>query len=205
MNLGKRNKEVARFEPKDITVIQEVELSAKEKWVSGGIAPTIILSFSPVISGISYLSGMPLDRILLAGGITFVFSAAFSAFGAKTMLWDDKRRLIAKNLQEDPTGQQIYDAGKAMDKAKKGRILVNSFAIKDPVEVNVETWRKAGGAVPESEATHTIKHYLVKEKGNYRLEQEVIVSTETVWDLSADALVEVYGVQESKNSRKALA
>lgn len=87
--------------------------------------------------------------------------------------------------------------------AQKGeRTLLNSFSVRESVNLDINDFKKPKYRVSEAEGTHIIKHYLIKEKGRYRIEQEVSPNHETIWDYSADALVEVYKVQEKTDSMK---
>lgn len=91
----------------------------------------------------------------------------------------------------------------AVKSAKKDRTLVSSFSIREAIEENVNSWREAPlNSLPVENATHTVNHYLIKDGNKFRLEQEVIANDESIWDLSANALVEVYGVQEKTKMKE---
>ena len=193
-----RNK-VALSEPAEGVISKQVGSTKKDKIHIGAVngatfigAPvlfTLILPehFLNANNIISYVTTMG----IASGGMGILLSN-FS-------LWDITRRKLADAIKKNATGPDIYQAGQAMSKVKKGRVLVNSFHIRESSDIEVNSWQDISTAVKPEEATHIVSQYMVKNKGKYLLEQEVVANDETIWDISADALVEVYEVQEKTN------
>lgn len=130
--------------------------------------------------------------------IPFVGSLLMGVALSQGYLQDAREDRIIAKLGD--VAMSKTEVRKAVKSSKKNRILVSSFNIREGVDEDINSWRKSPlSSIPEDKATHTVKHYLIKDKTGIRLEQEVIANNETVWDLSADALVEVYGVQEVKS------
>ena len=135
----------------------------------------------------------------------FTYAGAAVAFTSlmvfpitKMFYTDNRNEKIYKAIAENP--KSLRKANKALEQAKKERTLVSSFNIRDKVEIDINSLRKKPiESVADEEATHTVHHYAIREGNAYRIEQEVIPNEETLWDLSADALVEVYGVKETKS------
>lgn len=78
------------------------------------------------------------------------------------------------------------------------RLHLETFSIREAADIEIKELKANTEKVNESHATHTISHYMVKDQHGFRLEQESIPNPEAIWDASADALVEVHQVNESK-------
>lgn len=107
-------------------------------------------------------------------------------------------------VRQDKVKEALLAEGQALSAdeiahAWKEHLPVNTFYVKEKVDVEIDQWVEAKNAVDEKDATHIIHQYLRKTKKGYQLEQEVTPNEETIWDLSADALVEVYSVKEVKS------
>lgn len=199
MLFSRKYKQSLKSVVKADSVTSEVSLSKGDKIFSriilGAMSAAPFGAMTVHMDNLNHLVNSP------GGLIGFGAACATSSlvgFGiSRLYLYDSRRDHIAKKLAEAPSSMYVLEAGKGMKKAKTGKSLVNSFLIREKVEVEVDSWRQAPAVkVSETDATHTVNHYLIKDDGKYRLEQEVIANDETIWDLSANALVEVYGVQE---------
>lgn len=130
-------------------------------------------------------------------GIGTALSAVVGVGVSKLFLMDLKNERIWDNLSENPPHGFSGEVQKALKQSKKERVLISSFNIREKTDIDINSWRKKPAEpVADENATHTVQHYVFKEDSTYRMEQEIIPNEETIWDLSADALVEVYGVQE---------
>lgn len=199
MLFSRKSKQALKSVVKADSVTSEVSLSKGDKIFSR--ITLGVMSAAPL--GVMTAHMDDLSQLVNSPGGLIGFGAACAAsslvgFGiSRLYLYDTRRDHIAQKLAEAPSPKYVLGAGKGMKNAKKGKSLVNSFLISEKVEVEVDSWRQAPAVeVSEIDATHTVNHYLIKDDGKYRLEQEVIANEETVWDLSANALVEVYGVKE---------
>ena len=193
---------VALREPEEGVISKQVGATKKEKihvgMANGAPFIGIPVFFALILPEhfldanniISYVTTMG----IVSGGIGILLS--------KFSLWDTTRRNVADAIMKNATGPDIYQAGQSMSKAKKSRVLVNSFHIRESSDIEVNSWQDISTATKLEESTHTVSQYMVKTKGKYLLEQEVVANDETIWDISADALVEIYEVQEKTELQK---
>lgn len=119
---------------------------------------------------------------------------AIGASGSTIILYMEKLSVITKAFSIGGEDKAINL--KTRRKATKERVLINTFHIRDNSNVEIASWQDPENSIPEHDATHTIKQYLRKTRTGFQVEQEAVPNPETIWDLSADALVEVYAVQE---------
>jgi hypothetical protein len=181
-------------------VSTEAKLSTKDKIFSKALAGAMTLTPVGLATAINF-EGFHRLMTLNTGSSVIVFGTAFAV---TSLMGITLLKSFLKDVQEDAIIESLGDSAvskpqvrKAVKASKKDRTLVASFNILEAVEANIDSWRKAPEtAIPVEEATHTVKHFLIKEKKGYRLEQEVTPNDETIWDLSANALVEVYRVKE---------
>ena len=183
-------------------ISKDVVLDKKDKLTAAGVTGLLGLGvpgIATAIQGERILTALQTnpDFWFTSIGIMVAISTIAGATISKFFLLDTQQREISETINENPNFYHNGKAQLAMSESKKGRVLMNSFSIKDTVDPEANTWKQYPNmAVEETEATHTVKHYLVKANKGFRVEQEVIPNDETIWDISADALVEVYEVQE---------
>lgn len=94
------------------------------------------------------------------------------------------------------SSQDLRDA--IWDLKKNDRALLKTFHINEAVDIEIKSLKANQGILPE-QATHEVRQYLSLRDKEFVIEQEVIPNEETIWDLSANALVEVYKVKEPKS------
>lgn len=158
------------------------------------VGPLVAGSFFMVlISVVGLLANpenfLPIMPFFLPGvGLGSIVAAYLNSFEVRQEKVQKALLAEGKALSEDEIAQ-----------AWKEHLPVNTFYVKEKVDVEIDQWIEAKNSVEEKDATHTIRQYLRKTKQGYQLEQEVTPNEETIWDLSADALAEVYGVQEVKS------
>lgn len=204
-----KRKEVAI--PEENALSKTVSLSRGDKLLSRSLAAAMALAppgFGAIISYDSMMAQMltnPAGVIGVLGGITIISSVggfAVSKAGNSESLANG----IAQTLDPNRTFGTVSRAHKKLkelQKSKIDRILLQSFHVKVTDELDIGEWQDKGNSAKEH-STHTINHYLVKEKGKFRVEQESIANDEAIWDLSADALVEVYKVNEKTDSMRGI-
>lgn len=194
---------------------REIAVGRKDKVIAGLWGFGFVLG----VPGISFLATTervmaqfatdPGYTALIFGGLTALTSIGGAIFN-KVIKSDARENRLADTFfpREEgyvsritPVRQKIAE----LKKTKARRVLVNSFHIKHAAEIDISTWQSSEYKVVEVNSTHTINQYLVKEEGKFLVEQEVIANPETIWDLSADALAEVYKVNEKTESTKELA
>jgi hypothetical protein len=210
MMFSRKTKEVTLPAKETNLPTENILFSGKEKIQAGilmGMTSLGSLGLAAVVQGgvFTRLAEANLEGLLLGCGIGLGLTSLMGTWAANMFVQDKWEEKIIEQTKEHPKGASRLEAEKAIKASKKDRALVASFNIRDTVEPNVDSWRKAPyEAIPVEESTHTVNHYLTKEKRGYRLEQEVIPNEETIWDLSANALVEVYGVKENEQNKTAV-
>lgn len=163
-----------------------------------GVMASFPLVLSAIVDFDFFYAQMALYNSFLFVATPVVGSSVMGIFLSKSYLRDMQEQRILDQLGHGATSKAVVS--QAFKPAQRNRTLLSSFSIREAIDDTVDSWRKAPlDAVCEDDATHTVNHYLIKDRKGYRLEQEVIPNDETIWDLSADALVEVYGVQEVKS------
>lgn len=200
-----------KFRKENVPALQEgaiskdVVLDKKEKLTAVGVTGLLgigVPGIATAIQGEKLFTALQTnpDFWFTSIGIMVAISTLAGATISKFFLLDTQQREIAEAINENPNMSHHGKAYLAMRESKKGRVLMNSFSIKDTVDPEVNTWKQCPNVdIEKTEATHTVKHYLVKDGKGFRVEQEIIPNDETIWDISADALVEVYEVQEKTN------
>lgn len=153
------------------------------------IGPLIAGSFLAVLfPSIGWLSETPLMVLLTpAIGLGSIVAAAINSI-------DVRERKVKEALLAEGQSPEDY-----LGRSQAERKLTKTFHIKENTEFEITKWVDSTNSVEEKDASHTIHQYLRRTKKGYQLEQDVTPNEETIWDLSADALVEVYGVQEVKS------
>lgn len=146
-------------------------------------------TFILVVSGIFSLVNNDPTAFLTAAPVV----TGFMTIAGTGLFYFDKIAKIDRAFSPEDTTNIPF---KLRMKARKERVLINTIHIKEKVDVAIDSWQDPKNAVEEHEATHTIKQYLRKTKKGFQVEQEISPNNESIWDISADALVEVYGVQE---------
>lgn len=197
-------KEIATMTASEDTVVVDTEV--KTRWKLREILPTqgILNSFMPGIALISSLAhGAPENAfswIFVVGGSAIL---APMGYQLNRLISDGcQTKKLYKFLSENGLHFEGEEIMKAIDGTKKsGRVLLSSFHIRESSEV-VIGHLKSENPVPAEHSSHKVKQYLVRAGGKFFIEQEVTPNQETIWDISADALVEVYGVQEKTDSMK---
>lgn len=91
-----------------------------------------------------------------------------------------------------------------VNKSKKTQILLTKTQIHANADLAVEDLGGKNYTIVDKDATHTVESYLTKKKGGYLVSHKLIPNEATLWDLSADALVEVYGVIEDADIVKSV-
>jgi hypothetical protein len=192
--------------PREIerAIAKPLKLKKSDKKLSIGIPFSVVGAILPTFAGAVYVQGLTVSQILEFYTVFAPGLLSFAGLMSTGFLLSARRSRIAEEIFGTADQATVYAIGKNMRKAGKGKTFVNSFHVKTAGEVDISTWQDPKINVPQNESSHTINQYLVKEKGTYRVEQEVIPNEETIWDLSADALVEVYGIEEPL-SRKEIA
>jgi hypothetical protein len=199
-----RTKEVALVpKPVEGIVVKEAGTTAKERVFAAALMvgltifiPGLCLIIAPesLLNAESLIPQTTLLLSAISGGGGVILSRAF--------LWDVTRDNVTSGMIENSNSHVISNMGKFMEKSKKNRVLVHSFHIREEKDIDVDSWQDVSKATIVENATHSVNQYMVKVKGKYRLEQEVAPNAETIWDLSADALVEVYGIREKTDTQK---
>lgn len=190
-----KSKEVAVMVNADLesTVIKPIKLTIKDK--VGSVA------LPAVPAGLIMLGGTL--GTVTSGDPSFVLTAltasGFLGSLSGILMFFDKAAKIDRTFFGNESTELTI---KQRWKARKERLLINTIHIKEKVDVSIEDWQDPKNAVPEHEATHTVRQYLLKTRQGFRVEQEISPNNEAIWDMSADALVEVYGVQEKTESMR---
>lgn len=159
------------------------------------------------------LHGVTQGVVLTLGAIAAVTSPFIDIFQTSTIL--GSVGLFASTfamlmVRKEAQGEKVYqelglDKFSALQshvpvgKMKNGtRLHLETFSIREASDVEITELKKNTEKVDAAHATHTIKHYMVRDNNGFRLEQECIPNHEAIWDVSADALVEVHKVNETK-------
>lgn len=209
--MNNKGKDLA-LSPVQTASSQDIVIGKGDKWFSrmmtAGMAVTFpgLAYFSTAGNVNAFAVSDPVFAISVFGVIT-TLTTAVGAILSNVYKADVTRDLIAETIYAEKTRVKNFAINHKMAELKKSadnRLLVNSFAIRENEELDVTTWQLPKNQVTAKNATHIVKNYLIKEKGVFRVEQEVIANNETIWDMSADALVEVYEVQEKTRSLKEL-
>lgn len=134
-----------------------------------------------------------------------VYTAIFSGvafFAADFASKNNKYAHLTKTAlgSNDSKSDEYYTMFGKMITAKSGKTLINSFPIYRDHDININAWVNPKSTDDRSAPTHTVNQYIVKDGYTAKLEQEVIANAETMWDLSADTLMESYGIQENNLS-----
>lgn len=176
----------------EIIGIKNIVLSKADKAKAISM-PIALAAIFPAAGGILALSNLP----VYVWPLIAVFSGMFGLAGMAASLEnseDKKATMLTEALSLDP--KLVPHVHLAMQKARKERVMVNEFDILEKKDVVLEKWmEKTDGDFP-SDSSHTVKNYLVRGKSGFSVEQEIVPNQETIWDISADALVEVYKVSE---------
>lgn len=197
------------FKRKEVTVpvgselSREVSLSRSDKIIARVFSSA--MAFCPVGFGtlatydsmMALMATNPSYVIAVLGGMTVAGSVGGLAIN-NILNSESLSNQIAKVIDLDKkfiTTAHVNQKMKELQKTKGERILLKSFYVKETGQLDITDWKIEGDS-HEFHSTHKINQYLIKEKGKFRVEQEAIVNNEAIWDLSADALVEVYAVQE---------
>lgn len=195
------------FKSKEVAVPTDSELSSVVKPIAiskGNKTLSFAVPFG--ISGIGVAMGTALgfglgDFSPLPSILATMFT--IGAGGSTIILYMEKLSAITKAFSIG--GEDNAINLKTRQKARKERVLINTFNIRDNSNVEITSWQDSKNSIPYHDATHTIKQYLRKTRAGFQVEQEVVPNPETIWDLSAEALIEVYGVQEKTDSMKGIA
>lgn len=186
----------------DGAISKEITFTKKEKLKSVGVPVAISSGGVSVMALYGSLSHVPEADFISGTAAVAVILYTFSAFLGNSLLSITRKAKVAQALYNDFDGDEWNKTSTDLKAAKKGRTFINSFQVREPGEIDVHVWKLADQAVSADKGTHTVKQYLVKEGKALRVEQEIIPQAETIWDLSADALIEVYGVQEKTELQK---
>jgi hypothetical protein len=156
------------------------------------LAPGLFIMF------LNFSSSSWIGNLFFASTIAAVMG--FGTISLSQMIKKEQKvQGIDSLLKEHNLSFSSGSLNKAIEDLKNtDRVLMRSFHIKESAEIEISTLRDEEG-VSADEATHSIKQYLRWQDAGFIIEQEVIPNDETIWDLSANALVEVYGVKETKS------
>lgn len=180
-------------------VSSPIAIKKSDKKVALYLPPAMFGGITALVTGAGLLSGAPLEFAipaiqligsLMAGGSVLVTAMTFGVL---------KSQAVEEAFQNT---RQFHSFSSSLRKSPNKRILVNTFHIRKQDELEVNSYVDASEKVVKSRSTHTVHQYLAKTKKGYRVDQEIIPNAEMIWDVSADALVEVYGVQEKTGSFK---
>lgn len=173
-----------------------VSVSQKEK-KSAIVSPAVFSSFTTGAFAVgTALAGLPAFEalgVILTAGTTFLSMSALMSFSSLTNM----QEAMVQKVTATPSGG-TYLHSEVFKKSKKEKVFINSFHVRKADTDEITDWCDPEAAVPEHKATHTIKQYLKKTRGGYLVEQEAIPNNEVLWDMSANALVEVYSIQENE-------
>lgn len=167
--------------------------SSKKNKIASCVIPNAFAGFGVALGVIiSTATGTygPLVDVLAAMG-------ALGVGGSAILLYIDKLEAIADSFHTKNDNNKSLGF-KTRRAARKDRVHINSFSIRENVNTEIKVWQDPKNAVPSGEATHTVNQYLRKTKKGFMVEQEVVPNPEIIWGISADALVEVYNIQENK-------
>lgn len=182
-------------------VSSPIAIKKSDKKVALYLPPVMFGGITALIAGAGLLSGAPLEFTIPAMQVIGSAMGAGSVLVTAITLGILKSEAVEEAFQNT---QQFHSFSSSLRKSPNKRILVNTFHIRKQDELEVNTYVDFSENVPKSSATHTVHQYLAKTKKGYQVEQEIIPNAEKIWDVSADALVEFYGVQEKKNSMKGI-
>lgn len=170
------------------SVSKKIEVPANEKRYAIGF-PVVLSGLMASTIGIgSVMSSLPLTDVLIGLGAVGSVLTGATTLTSILNIKDARNEALQKAC-----GKEILSK---IPKNNNNKVLVNSFYIREAIEIEPAEWINPNSIVTKENATHMVNHHLIKDKKGYRLEQEVIANEETIWDLSANALVEVYGVKE---------
>ena len=188
-----KSKALASVNPQgEIIGIKNIVLSKVDK-AQIISAPIAMAALFPALGGLLAMSDHPVymwPLIVALSGMVGVAGVVASLENSE----DKKAAMLTKALSLDP--QSVRHVHMAMQKARKERVMVNEFDILEKKDVVLEKWMEKTDGDSPSDSSHTVKNYLVRSKSGLSVEQEIVPNQETIWDISADALVEVYKVSE---------
>lgn len=179
-----------------------IKITQKDQWQFAGMPLAVSGSVTVAAAVLGVISNVPMDSILHVMSIVAGVSLPLSGFMGMAMLASVRKEKAVTALYGEYNALNEYQAFQKMKGSKKGRTFINSFFVREANEVDVNSWRKYDKSIPVDQSTHIINQYITKDKSGYRIEQEIIPNDETIWDISADALVEVYEVAEKTNLNK---
>lgn len=188
--------EIEIFHPSENLVVTDtVDIRKKIKkdiLAFNGIVQVPMLTIGAIIAAIDPYIDL-LEGSLVCGGI----GLAASLFATLMTRSDAKGEKVYKELELSKFS--ILRKHLPVGKMKEGnRLLLETFSIREASDIEIRELKANTEKVDEAQATHTINHYIVKDKNGFRLEQEAIPNHEAIWDASANAMVEIHSVNEAK-------
>lgn len=188
---------------KDVSLSRSDKILARLLSSTMAFAPAGLGTLTTYDSIMAHLATNPSYVMAGLGGMTIAGSMG-GLYINKVLNSESMSNQIAKVIDLDKkftTTAHVNQKMKELKRSKGERILLKSFYVKETSELDITSW-KSGGNSYDSQSTHTIYQSLVKTKNGYLIEQRIVPNNEAIWDMSADALVEVYGIKEKTESTR---
>lgn len=177
------------------TQVQKIGITKKDHLhsLAGGIGSSVACVVFLAIDVLNGGSMQPFIHQITASvaGFTTVLGLICSHVGISMRNKEEAREALfgTNNL---PEGFKLKKV------CRKDKTFVSSFHIRDFNEVTLGAWINPANAIPEETSTHQVTQYVRREKGGYRVEQEVTPRADFIWDKSAGVIAEVYGLHAVK-------